>query len=90
MLDKRVGSAAEAIAGLRDGATILLGGFGTPGYPARLMDAVVASGMGDLTVVSNNGGANGSGLIKLISTGRVRRLICSFPQTAGATEFQEA
>lgn len=90
MIDKRVDSARAAIAGLRDGHTILLGGFGTPGYPGVLMNAVVDSGARDLTVVSNNGGANDSGLIKLISSGRVRKLICSFPQTAGATQFQEA
>jgi 3-oxoadipate CoA-transferase alpha subunit len=90
MIDKRVNSAEEAIAGLGDGATILIGGFGESGFPFVLMEAVADSGVRDLQVVCNNGGTDGSGLATLIAAGRVRRILCSYPQTPGATAFPKA
>jgi 3-oxoadipate CoA-transferase alpha subunit len=73
-------TAAEAVAGIEDGATILVGGFGMAGMPVRLIDALIEQGARDLTVVSNNAGNGDSGLAALIREGRVRKIISSFPR----------
>lgn len=73
-------SAAEAVAGTEDGATVLVGGFGMAGMPVALVDALVDQGATDLTVVSNNAGNGDTGLAALLAQGRVRKVVCSFPR----------
>ena len=81
MIDKRVGSVAEAVADVRDGSTVLLGGFGMVGQPNALIDGLIEQGARDLTVVANNAGYGWIGLSKLLELGRVRKVICSFPRS---------
>lgn len=88
MIDKRVGSVAEALADLKDGSVILLGGFGVVGQPQELLEGVINSGARDLTIVSNNAGSGSPMLPKLFGTGNVSRLICSFPRPT-PPEFEE-
>jgi 3-oxoadipate CoA-transferase alpha subunit len=73
-------TAAEAVAGIEDGSTVLVGGFGMAGMPVELIDALIEQGAGDLTVVSNNAGNGDTGLAALLAQGRVRKVICSFPR----------
>lgn len=80
-------SAAEAVAGIEDGATILVGGFGLAGMPIALIDALIDSGAGDLTIVSNNAGNGDTGLAALLGQGRVRKVICSFPRQRDSWVF---
>jgi len=87
VIDKLVGSAAEAVAEVRDGATILVGGFGTAGMPIVLIDALIAQGAKDLTIVSNNAGNGDTGLAALLATGRVRKVVCSFPRQTDSWVF---
>ncbi len=87
MIDKTARSVAEALAGVRDGATVLIGGFGTAGIPNELIDGLIAQGARDLTVVNNNAGNGDTGLAALLKTGRVRKIICSFPRQADSHVF---
>src|SRR5687767_10338453 len=87
MIDKRAASVAEALAGTADGATVLIGGFGTAGIPGELIDGLVAHGARDLTVVNNNAGNGDAGLAALLKAGRVRKIICSFPRQADSWVF---
>ncbi|OMC12484.1 3-oxoadipate CoA-transferase [Mycolicibacter heraklionensis] len=80
-------TAAQALSGVKDGATILVGGFGMAGMPAVLVDALIAQGAGDLTIVSNNAGNGETGLAALLAAGRVRKVICSFPRQADSYVF---
>ena len=89
MIDKIVQSIADALAGVRDGATVLMGGFGAVGQPDELIEGLIELGVKDLTVVSNNAGAGKVGLAKLLAAGRVRKIICSFPRVAGSTVFED-
>ena len=89
MIDKRVRSLAEAVAGIADGATVLCAGFGGAGLPDALCEAVVEQGARDLTVVANNAGTGRRGLAALLAAGRVRRIVCSFPRSAGSVVFEE-
>jgi 3-oxoadipate CoA-transferase alpha subunit len=89
MIDKIVQSIADALAGVRDGATVLMGGFGAVGQPDELIEGLIEQGAKDLTVVSNNAGAGKVGLAKLLAAGRVRKIICSFPRVAGSTVFED-
>ena len=82
MIDKRIASAVEALSGVKDGATVLVGGFGQVGHPLALIDGLIESGARDLTIVSNNAGVGTYGLPRLMKLGRVRRIVCSFPRTA--------
>jgi len=82
MIDKRVTDLAAAVAGLRDGATILYSGFGSVGEPLELIHAVFDLGVRDLIVVSNNAGVGETGLARLIKAGRVRKVVCSFARTS--------
>ena len=70
----------EAVAGIRDGSTVLVGGFGMAGMPVTLIDALIAQGATDLTIVSNNAGNGDTGLAALLAAGRVCKIICSFPR----------
>jgi 3-oxoadipate CoA-transferase, alpha subunit len=81
------GTYDDAVAGTADGATVLVGGFGMAGMPVELIDALIRQGAGDLTVVSNNAGNGDTGLAALLATGRVRKVICSFPRQADSWVF---
>ena len=80
-------TAAEAVADTPDGATVLVGGFGSPGQPIELIEALIDSGATDLTVVSNNAGNGDTGLAALIREGRVRKMVCSFPRQSDSWHF---
>jgi 3-oxoadipate CoA-transferase alpha subunit len=80
---------AEAVAGIEDGATVLIGGFGMAGMPVALIDALIEQGATDLTVVSNNAGNGDTGLAALLAKGRVRTMVCSFPRQVDSWVFDE-
>lgn len=80
-------TAEEAVAGIPDGATVLVGGFGMAGMPTTLIDALIDQGAGDLTIVSNNAGNGDTGLAALLAAGRVRKVICSFPRQSDSYVF---
>ncbi len=80
-------TAAEAVSGICDGATVLVGGFGMAGMPTTLIDALIEEGARDLTIVSNNAGNGDSGLAALLAAGRVRKVICSFPRQSDSYVF---
>jgi len=82
-------SADDAVAGIEDGATVLISGFGTAGQPIDLIDALRRSGQRDLTVVNNNAGIGDTGLAALLAAGQVRKIICSFPRQADSYVFDE-
>lgn len=88
MIDKIVPTTQAALAGVPDGATVLIGGFGTAGMPFALIDALIAQGARDLTVVSNNAGNADTGLAALLAAGRVRKVICSFPRQHDSWVFE--
>ncbi|TWO70398.1 3-oxoacid CoA-transferase subunit A [Caenimonas sedimenti] len=87
MIDKIAPSVAEALAGTPDGATVMVGGFGTAGIPGELIDGLIAQGARDLTIVNNNAGNGDHGLAALLKAGRVRKVICSFPRQADSQVF---
>lgn len=89
MIDKTVTDAAAAVAGIPDGATVMIGGFGRAGQPVELIDALIAQGAGDLTIVNNNAGNGDTGLAALLGTGRVRKIICSFPRQHDSWVFDD-
>jgi 3-oxoadipate CoA-transferase, alpha subunit len=89
MIDKIVQTMADAMAEIRDGAVVLLGGFGSIGQPNALIDGLIEHGAKDLTVVSNNAGVGRIGLARLLELGRVRKIICSFPRTVDPVVFEE-
>jgi 3-oxoadipate CoA-transferase alpha subunit len=88
MINKIVQTMAEAMAGIRDGAVVLVGGFGSIGQPNALIEGLIEQGAKDLTVVANNSGVGYAGLAKLLDTGRVRKIVCSFPRTADPVVFE--
>ncbi|HUC48404.1 MAG TPA: 3-oxoacid CoA-transferase subunit A [Xanthobacteraceae bacterium] len=88
MINKIVQTMADATAGIRDGAIVLLGGFGNIGQPHALLDGLIEQGAKDLTVVSNNAGVGRAGLARLLDLGRVRKIICSYPRTADPVVFE--
>lgn len=90
MIDKFVESVEAAVAGIHDGATVLVSGFGLAGQAVELLDALCAQGARDLTVVCNNSGSHDSGLARLIRRGRVRKLIASYPRGAEMGAFEKA
>jgi 3-oxoadipate CoA-transferase, alpha subunit len=78
---------ASAVADVHDGATIMIGGFGNAGMPRALIDALIAQGARDLTIVNNNAGNGDTGLAALLAAGRVRKIICSFPRQTDSHVF---
>ena len=88
-LDKQVPTIADAVAGVEDGATVLISGFGDAGNPTDLIHALIDQGATDLVVVNNNAGTGRLGLAKLLEAGRVRKVICSFPRSAKSVVFQD-
>ncbi|HZU90894.1 MAG TPA: 3-oxoacid CoA-transferase subunit A [Stellaceae bacterium] len=89
MIDKRVKTLAEAVQGVRDGSVVLCAGFGGAGLPDALCEALVEQGARDLTIVANNAGTGRRGLAALLAAGQVRKIICSFPRSAGSVVFEE-
>jgi 3-oxoadipate CoA-transferase alpha subunit len=89
MIDKVKASAAEAIGDMKDGSTVMIGGFGTAGMPFALIDALIAQGAKNLTVVANNAGNANTGLAALLKAGRVRKILCSFPRQTDSWVFDE-
>jgi 3-oxoadipate CoA-transferase alpha subunit len=87
MISKTTASAADALADLPDGATVMIGGFGLAGQPVQLIDALLEHGASDLTVVSNNAGNGDTGLAALIGAKRVKKIICSFPRQVDSYIF---
>ncbi len=87
MINKIAPSIEAALAGLQDGATVMIGGFGTAGIPIELIDGLIAQGARDLVIVNNNAGNGESGLAALLKAGRVRKVICSFPRQADSHIF---
>ncbi len=87
MINKFVDSVAEALADTPDGATVLIGGFGTAGIPDELIEGLLVQGAKDLTLVNNNAGNGEHGLAALLKAGRVRKVICSFPRQADSDVF---
>ncbi len=87
MINKIAPSVEAALAGLKDGSTVLIGGFGTAGIPNELIDGLIAQGAKDLTVVNNNAGNGDMGLAALLKAGRVRKIICSFPRQVDSHVF---
>jgi 3-oxoadipate CoA-transferase alpha subunit len=88
MINKIVQTMAEAMADIPDGAVVLVGGFGSIGQPNALIEGLIEQGAKDLTVVANNSGVGYVGLAKLLNTGRVRKIVCSFPRTADPVVFE--
>jgi len=87
-MDKRVADLASAVAPIADGASVMIGGFGSSGIPYGLIDALLAQGAGGLTVISNNAGAGETGIAKLLKAGRLAKVICSYPRTPGSIWFE--
>jgi len=90
VINKTLDTHAAAIAGLQDGHSLMVGGFGSAGLPAGLLQAVLDHGARELVVISNNAGYDREGVALLIAAGRVRKLICSYPLTEGSTAFRSA
>ena len=88
MINKIVCSMAEAMEGIQDGATVLLGGFGAVGQPNALIDGLIEQGAKELTIACNNAGVGRVGLARLMELGRVRRIICSFPRSSDPVVFE--
>jgi 3-oxoadipate CoA-transferase alpha subunit len=87
MIDKIVATALQAVADIHDGATVMVGGFGTAGIPFELVDALIAQGARDLTLVNNNAGNGDTGVAALLKARRVRRILCSFPRQTDSHVF---
>jgi 3-oxoadipate CoA-transferase, alpha subunit len=87
-INKQARSAADAVADVPDGATIMISGFGESGVPAALIDALIDQGASGLTVVANNAGSGERGLAALFRADRVRRVICSYPRSSGSVWFE--
>lgn len=89
MIDKRVGSLAEAVAPIGDGAVVMIGGFGEVGSPIELIHALIDQGATGLTAINNNTGNGEVGLAALIGHGRVRKMVCSYPRSSHSKVFPE-
>ena len=87
MINKLFASAEAALADVHDGATVMIGGFGTAGLPSQLIDALIGHGSRELTIVNNNAGNGDTGLAALLAAGRVRKIVCSFPRQADSHHF---
>ena len=87
MIDKIFQDIHAALAAVEDGATVMIGGFGGAGQPAELIDALIAQGSRELTIINNNAGNGDTALAALLKTGRVRKIVCSFPRQADSQVF---
>src|SRR5690606_21705902 len=89
MINKICDSIESALADIKDGSTILVGGFGDAGLPSALIDGLIDQGARDLVIVSNNAGTGDHGLAALLNAGRVRKIVCSFPRQPDSTAFDD-
>ena len=89
MINKIVSSATDALRGVKDGAVILIAGFGSSGIPVELIEALIEQGARHLTLVTNNAGTGRTDVAKLLSLGRVRKIVCSYPRSPGSVVFEE-
>lgn len=89
MINKIVESLSQAVEDIHDGATVMIGGFGPSGQPSELIDALIAHGAKDLTIINNNAGNGDVGLAALLKAGQVRKIICSFPRQTDSYIFDE-
>lgn len=89
MINKISASIEEALSGIRDGSTVMVGGFGTAGVPVELIDGLIDQGARELCIVNNNAGNGDTGLAALMKAGRVRKIVCSFPRQADSWVFDE-
>lgn len=89
MINKEVRNIADALEGVSNGAVVMVGGFGSVGQPDALIEGLIEQGARDLTVIANNAGSGRVGLAKLMEAGRIRKIICSFPRSAGSVVFEE-
>jgi len=89
MIDKILPSLSAAVADIHDGATVMIGGFGTAGMPSQLIDALIEQGARELTIINNNAGNGDTGLAALLKAKRVRRIVCSFPRQTDSHVFDE-
>ena len=89
MIDKRVASLPEAVAGIQDGSTVLIGGFGASGVPVELVHALLDHGARELTLVTNNAGSGDSDIAALLRERRVRKVVCSYPRSQGSVWFEQ-
>ena len=87
MINKIVPSLQDAVAGVQDGSTVLVSGFGGAGQPHELIDALIDQGAQDLVLVNKNAGNGETGIAKLMKLGRVRKIICSFPRQVDSHVF---
>jgi 3-oxoadipate CoA-transferase, alpha subunit len=87
MIEKQVVSLADAVADIADGATVMIGGFGTAGLPNELVGALLEQGAKDLTIVNNNAGNGDTGLAALLAARRVKKIVCSFPRQTDSHHF---
>ncbi|MFI8595529.1 3-oxoacid CoA-transferase subunit A [Microbacterium sp. NPDC078428] len=87
MIDKSVSTVADAVGDIPDGATVMIGGFGRAGQPVELIDALIAHGARDLTIVNNNAGNGDTGLAALLANKQVRKIVCSFPRQSDSWVF---
>src|SRR3546814_139650 len=90
MIDKSRWTCASAVADIPDGATVMVGGFGTAGMPDELIDALIEHGARGLTIINNNAGNGDAGLAALIASKRVRKVVCSFPRQSDSWHFDAA
>jgi len=90
VIDKTIATCQDAVRDIHDGATVMIGGFGRAGMPDALIDALIAQGARELTIVNNNAGNGDSGLAALIANKRVRKVICSFPRQSDSHHFDAA
>ena len=89
MIDKRIYNLEAALSGIKDGATILVSGFGNAGSPIQLLEGLIDQGARDLTIVANNAGEGEFGLAALMKAGRVRKVVCSYPRSSGSIIFEK-
>jgi 3-oxoadipate CoA-transferase alpha subunit len=87
VINKIVDTLEQAVANIHDGATVMIGGFGNAGMPSALIDALIAQGANNLTIVNNNAGNGDTGLAALLKAKRVRKIICSFPRQTDSHVF---
>jgi 3-oxoadipate CoA-transferase alpha subunit len=89
MIDKRFDSVEAAVADVKPGSTVMVGGFGGAGMPNELTEALIVHGIGDLTVISNNAGTGYIGLAALLKAGLVRKIVCSFPRLSDSYVYND-
>ena len=89
MIDKILPSLTAAVADIHDGATVMIGGFGTAGMPSQLIDSLIEQGARELTIINNNAGNGDTGLAALLKAKRVRKIVCSFPRQTDSHVFDE-